>query len=83
MVIDTRVSKVKKHPDFSKAGMVLVHNGVVRETSRDGKSVSGLEITINLQTFEELLDKYKSKPGIIDIQVEFAEEKNSYGWEMM
>jgi len=40
MDLTDMIKKVKSHPDYKKAGMILCHNGVVRETSRDGKPVS-------------------------------------------
>lgn len=79
------IKKVKGHPDFSKAGMVLTHNGVVRESSRDGKPVSGLEINVDHDALESIVTRYRATPGIVDIQVELAEEKRflSVGEDVM
>jgi molybdopterin synthase catalytic subunit len=41
------IDTIKKHPDYHKAGMILCHNGVVRGTSRDGRKVSGLTISVD------------------------------------
>ena len=74
MDLHSLIKKVKSHPDFSKAGMILSHNGIVRETSRNGEKVSGLSITVNHQELKKIIDKNKSRPGIIEILVEIADE---------
>ena len=45
--MDKLIEKIKKHPDYHKAGMILCHNGFVRETSRDGRKVSGLLVKVD------------------------------------
>jgi len=69
------VAKVKAHPRFSEAGMILAHNGVVRETSRDGKPVTGLTIEVDHDRLEQILAKERARPGILDIQVYIQENK--------
>jgi len=70
------MQRIKAHPDFDKAGMVLCHNGVVRATSRDGRKVSGLRVSVDHEKLERIVSKQKQAPGIIDIQVEIAENKD-------
>ncbi|RLC20737.1 MAG: molybdenum cofactor biosynthesis protein MoaE [Deltaproteobacteria bacterium] len=77
------IDKVKKHPDYDKAGMILCHNGVVRGTSRDGRSVSGLSITVDHQKLQEIITEHKKRPGIVEILVEIAEGKLSLGDDVM
>ena len=75
---------IKKHPDYDKAGMILCHNGVVRNTSRDGRKVSGLTITVDQEKLQEVIDEHKKKPGIIEILVAIADNKNlSVGDDVM
>ena len=73
MTMEQMMAKVKAHPDFSKAGMILAHNGVVRETARDGRPVTGLEIQVDHTRLEEILAKERARPGIVDIQVHIQE----------
>ncbi|MCK5783840.1 MAG: molybdenum cofactor biosynthesis protein MoaE, partial [Desulfobacterales bacterium] len=70
MDIQRIVNQIKQRPDFDKAGMVLAHNGVVRGTSRDGRKVSGLKIAVDHEKLEQILDKERRTPGIVDIIVE-------------
>ncbi len=69
------VAKMKAHPRFSEAGMILAHNGVVRKNSRDGKPVTGLEIEVDHDRLEQILEKERARPGILDIQVHIQENR--------
>jgi molybdopterin synthase catalytic subunit len=69
------VAKVKAHPRFSQAGMILAHNGVVRGTARDGKPVTGLTIEVDHDRLEQILAEERARPGILDIQVYIQEKK--------
>jgi molybdopterin synthase catalytic subunit len=76
MDINLMLESIKKHPDFEKAGMVLCHNGVVRGTSRDGKKVKGLRVSVNHQKLAQIISEQKQQTGIVDIKVEIAEERD-------
>ena len=66
------MNRVKTHPDFHRAGMVLCHNGVVRATSRDGREVSGLRVKVDDDRLKVILSKARQRPGIVDVRVEIA-----------
>lgn len=70
------VEKIKKHPDYHEAGMILCHNGVVRSTSRDGRQVSGLTISVDNSKLQQVIDTHKQTHGIVEILVEIAENRN-------
>ncbi|CAB1056571.1 Molybdopterin synthase catalytic subunit MoaE (EC [Olavius sp. associated proteobacterium Delta 1] len=67
---------IKSHPDFDRVGMVLCHNGVVRATSRDGRKVSGLRVAADHEKLRQILAEQKQTPGILDIRVEIAEDRD-------
>ena len=69
------IDTIKKHPDYHRAGMILCHNGVVRDTSRDGRKVSGLTLSVDHEKLSRVVETYKSNPGIVEILVEIAENK--------
>lgn len=54
--------------------MILSHNGIVRETSRSGEKVSGISITVDNKALERIITTNKSRPGIVEILVEIADE---------
>lgn len=66
---------IRSHPDFSKAGMVLAHNGVVRATSRDGRAVTGLRVKVDRAGLDHLVAAQKKRPGIVEILVEIADDR--------
>lgn len=70
------IDTIKKHPDYHRAGMILCHNGVVRETSRDGRKVSGLTLSVDHEKLRQVIETYKKKSGIVEILVEIAEARN-------
>ena len=75
MSLTNMLETVKKHPEYHKAGMILCHNGVVRGTSRNGRKVSGLMITVNHQKLKQVLAVGKQTPGIIEILVKIHENR--------
>lgn len=76
MDISKMLDAVKQHPDFDKVGMVLCHNGIVRGTSRDGKKVKGLRISVNHRKLDQIICEQKQRPGIVDIRVKIAEDRD-------
>ncbi|MBM9603541.1 molybdenum cofactor biosynthesis protein MoaE [Desulfopila inferna] len=70
------IKEVKSHPDYAQAGMILCHNGVVRQTSRDGRKVSGLSVKVDWSKLQEIVETRKKSQGIIEILVEINEGEN-------
>jgi molybdopterin synthase catalytic subunit len=76
MNISKMMDAIKGHPDFDKVGMVLCHNGVVRGTSRDGRGVKGLSVSVDHRKLDQIVSEQKKRPGIVDIRVEIAEDRD-------
>ncbi len=78
------IQKIKQHPRFAEAGIILIHNGVVRKTSRNGKTVTGLRVRLDHARLKEIIGHYKQRPGILEILVEIADERRlSVGDDVM
>jgi molybdopterin synthase catalytic subunit len=75
MDIITMMNKIKAHPGFPQAGMILCHNGVVRKTSREGEEVTGLEIVVDHEKLDAIIQEKKKTPGIVDILIHIEEGK--------
>jgi len=76
MDISNMMDAIKKHPEFDKVGMVLCHNGIVRGTSRDGRKVKGLRVSVDHRKLDQIISEQKKRPGILDIRVEIAEDRD-------
>ena len=76
MDIKKMMESVKKHPDFDKVGMLLCHKGVVRATSRNGRKVKGLRVSVDHPLLDRIIRAQKQKPGIVDIKVAIAENRD-------
>ena len=83
MGLESLIERMKSRPDFAKVGMILCHNGVVRETSRDGRHVSGLTLTVDRDALEAILAEQRKRPGIVDILVEIREGSLKVGDDVM
>jgi molybdopterin synthase catalytic subunit len=64
MQLTALIDRIKSYPDYAKVGMILCHNGVVRGTSRDGRPVSGLTVTVDREALDSILAEHKQRPGI-------------------
>jgi molybdopterin synthase catalytic subunit len=76
MDIAGMIAETRRNPDFSKAGMLLAHNGVVRGTSRDGRRVKGLRVQVDHRRLEQVLVEQRKRPGIVDIRVAIVEDRD-------
>ncbi len=76
MNISSMMEKIKAHPDYHKAGMILCHNGVVRGTSREGQGVTGLRVSVDHEILDQIIQNQKKSSGIVEILVWINEEKD-------
>ncbi len=83
MKLSNMIKSVKEHPDYHKAGMILCHNGVVRETSRDGKQVSSLVVNADREKLAGIITQVKTRPGIIEVLADVNEGELFPGDDIM
>ena len=72
MDISQTIKELKQRPEFTdNVGMILIHNGVVRNWSRkDRARVVALEVTPDLDRIEALRQEYLQRAGIWEIVIE-------------
>jgi len=67
------IESVKKHPDYNKVGAMALFIGVVRGETKEGESVSRLELEAYDEKGNEVLERIcqdlKHEKGIVDVQV--------------
>jgi molybdopterin synthase catalytic subunit len=49
--------------------MILVHNGIIRGTSKSGKPVSGMKLSYNQEKLNSVIPTLKRKPGVVEVKV--------------
>lgn len=72
MDITKTIKMLKQRPEFTdNVGMILIHNGVVRNWSRkDRAMVTALEVTPDHEKIEHLRQEYLKHEGIFEIIIE-------------
>ena len=65
------VARVKAHPEISRAGMILCHNGIVRGSDRSGaKRVRALKVAVDSSAIERIRSWGEEQPGIVTVAIE-------------
>ncbi len=82
--LDRLIAKVKAHPQISRAGMILCHNGIVREFDRSGaRRVSRLRVVVNRSEIESVRLWAESQPGIVAVEVEAFDGEFHVGADLL
>ena len=82
-MIEQWIKDIKMGSDFKDLGMILVHNGMVRATSKDGKPVKGMHLYYDRQKLSFLLDEFSKREGIVEIKVWINEGLLKIGDDIM
>ena len=82
-MVDRWLEDVKRKVDPSLLGMILVHNGVVRGTSKDGKPVTGMQLSYDQLKLHSFVERFKARDGIVDIKVWINEGTLKVGDDIM
>jgi molybdopterin synthase catalytic subunit len=69
MMIDEWMREIKESSPPEGLGMILIHNGIVRATSKEGKPVKGMTLGHDDALLQSILQEYRSKDGITGIKV--------------
>ncbi len=83
MDIQKMISKLMKHRDAGKMGMIASHLGIVRETSRSGDCIQFIDVTYDSEKVRGILNDIKLLPGIIDVIIETASGRLEIGDPIM
>jgi len=82
-MIDEWIKEIKNSDRSDSIGMILIHNGIVRATSRNGKPVKGIRLSYNSEKLFRIIDDIKKKDGIVEVRVWINEGKLNIGDDIM
>jgi molybdopterin synthase catalytic subunit len=68
-MIEQWISDIKRECPPDMLGMILVHNGIVRATSKHGKSVAGMKLSYDQAMLDKAVRRFRNMEGIVDIRV--------------
>jgi molybdopterin synthase catalytic subunit len=77
------LAAIKSRPDAPKIGMIAVHNGIVRSTSRDGRRVNGLEVQVDWNELGRILARMRARLGIVEVMAHLFEGRRHIGDDLM
>ena len=82
-MVEKWIKEVKENSDFQDLGMILIHNGVVRATSKDGKPVKGMHLSYDKKKLAHVVDELLKRDGITAIRVWINEGVLTVGDDIM
>ena len=77
------LDQLKQSPGMEKAGMILIHNGIVRSFSRDGTPVSAVEVSADTEKLDAILSDARKRPGIVAAEAIIQQGRLKVGDDLM
>ena len=68
-MIEEWIQDIRNGSDPDDLGMFLVHCGVVRSSSKNGKAVKGMYLTYDTHKLNRLMEEIRKRDGIVDVKV--------------
>jgi len=82
-MLEQWIREIKKSCPPDQLGMILVHNGLVRATSKAGGPVGGMKLSYDHDALESALRRFKNTEGIVDIRAWINEGRLNVGDDIM
>ena len=82
-MIEAWIKEIKKNSNPNMLCMILIHNGIVRATAKDGKPVKAMKLSYDKGMLQDVMATYQAKEGIADIKVWINEGELQIGDDIM
>jgi molybdopterin synthase catalytic subunit len=82
-MIDTWIKGIKKACPPDMLGMILLHNGIVRATAKNGGKVQAMNLSYDKARLEAAVREFKKREGIADIKAWINEGHLQIGDDIM
>ena len=80
---DHWINSVKSICSPDQVGMILVHRGVVRGTSKHGDPITRMNLSHDPEKLRSLIEYYRQQEGIAEVRVWINEGELAVGEEIM
>jgi len=67
-MVDKWINEVRQRAKPEDLGMILVHNGIVRGTSKSGRPVGGMKLSYDQKKLDSLIPAFKQRAGIVEVK---------------
>jgi len=81
--LDAWLAEIKASGDIEGTGMYLVHNGVVRGHSRDGRRVTGMILSVDRELLKEITESARLMEGVTHVRAWVNEGRLTVGDDIM
>ncbi len=68
-MIDDWLREVKQRASPEDLGMILVHNGIVRGTSKSGKPVRAMKLSYDQKKLNSIIPAFRQRTGVAEVKV--------------
>ena len=82
-MIEQWIKEIKKACPADMLGMILLHNGIVRATAKDGGKVQAMNLFYDKEKLEIVVREFKKREGIADIKAWINEGHLQIGDDIM
>jgi len=82
-MVEEWIKEIKRDCPPEGLGMILVHNGIVRASSKQGQPVRGMKLSYDHEALGEAVRRFKQTDGIVDIRAWINEGRLKVGDDIM
>jgi molybdopterin synthase catalytic subunit len=68
-VIDEWIKEVKQRANPEDLGMILVHNGLVRGTSKSGSPIRAMKLSYDQKKLNSVISIFRQRIGVVEVKV--------------
>jgi molybdopterin synthase catalytic subunit len=62
------LEEVKQKANPEDLGMIMIHNGIVRGSSKSGRPVQGMKLSYDENRLNSVIPTFKQKTGIVEVR---------------
>ena len=67
-MVDQWLDEVKQKANPEDLGMIMIHNGIVRGTSKSGRPVQGMKLSYDRKRLNSIIPIFKQRPGVLEVK---------------